>query len=171
MQSNPRNLRRALAAVAILCTLASGAAFAKELSARDRALCDSVQARLEGNGPRGGRGGGGEGRRERMLERLDTNHNGKIDPEEREAARAARGARGGEGQANGREAFQERAKRRQELLAAFDRDGDGNVSADEGKQAKSDLLAKFDADKNGAFNGAEKDAVCEALLAGKAEKK
>ncbi|PYQ55163.1 MAG: hypothetical protein DMF78_03140 [Acidobacteria bacterium] len=59
-----------------------------------------------------------------MLERYDTNHNGKIDPEERAAIKADREAR------------------RAEILKKYDTDGDGKLSPAEREAMRKDMREK-----------------------------
>lgn len=58
-------------------------------------------------------------------------------------------------------------KPRPEVIAKFDKDGDGKLNDDEKAEAKAarkkEMLEKFDADKNGKLNNDEKAAMREEM--------
>ncbi len=97
---------------------------------------------------------GRDARRQQLLARFDANGNGQLDPEEREAARKAmqalkqkRGGKGkpdgGKGQANG---------------------GQGQVGPG-GQAWREQLLARFDANGNGQLDPEEREAARKAMQA------
>lgn len=106
-------------------------------------------------------------RRALRLQRLDTNHDGQIEPAERQAARLARRAArirrfdaNHDGQLDPQERRTARAARldrlKQRLLARFDANGDGNLTPGELPPRLERKLRRLDHNRDGWIDDADK---------------
>jgi hypothetical protein len=89
-----------------------------------------------------------------LMEKIDTDKDGKISPEEREAAKKMREGMMG--------------KHRKEMLEKFDKDGDGKLNDEEEaamrEERKKMVIEKFDKDGDGELNDEEKAEMRKAMM-------